>query len=382
MIRVVIDTNSLPRNPSSPSAAHKRTISLIEEGVLQVLMPHVVAEEWRTQQLEHLRKQLQKAGEALKDILGSGHMEGHNGQAALNAAATAIVQTAPDIDAISHQALQRLLDDLQTQIIPMANEHGARVTAAYFKGSPPFSSAKSRKDFPDALIFEAIADLTGTDPARHLVVVTADQNFAKHLSTLPGCTCVATLEALVESDPVKQLAGGIALEAKWRQAMPAIVAAVRDHEDDLFTSSFVNSFVNKLASLTAKHPSIPSDNNDAIVSMVDDPENIEIDWNNVEDYGPGLLRVPFTCTSEVLLDFLIYHADAFHQPDCIKVQLADYEATPFFDAQAYATAEVAGFIAIELHDWLEEIDPATIEAAVDEITQLELKEDDAGRALV
>jgi hypothetical protein len=59
---------------------------------------------------------------------------------------------------ISQKALDRLLDILQTEVIPIANEHGGRVAVACFNGTLPFAGIKSRKDFPDALVYESVAD--------------------------------------------------------------------------------------------------------------------------------------------------------------------------------------------------------------------------------
>lgn len=381
MIRVVIDTNNLPRSLSSPSAAFKRTVKLTQEGVIGVLMPHVVAEEWRTQQLEHLRRQLQKAEGAVKDLLTGGHVTGHGELVALDAAGAAIAETAAGVEAISHQSLEHLLGELQTQVIPIADAHGSRVATAYFKGSSPFSGVKARKDFPDAFVYEAVADLTGVEPADHLVIVTADGNLRKHLLTLPGTTCFETLEQFVESEQVKELTAAIALETQWHEELPGVLAAIKEHEQDLITQSFINSFINTLAHQQVEHPSIPSDNRDATVSMIGDPENIEIDWDEAEDYGPGVLRVPFVCTSEVLLDFYIFHADAYDQPDFISVQWADHEEQPFFDAQANATAEVKGHMSVTLKEWPESMGPTSIEATVDEIAEVDLDEDDTGNAL-
>lgn len=379
MIRVVIDTNNLPRNVSSPSAAFKRTVQLIKEDVIEVFMPGIIAEEWRTQQLEHLRKQFQKVDEAFKDVLGGGHLEDHDELDALIAAAAAIKRTAAGLEAISQRALERLLQQLQTTIIPIANEHGPRVAAAYFKGSSPFAGIKCRKDFPDAFLYEAVADLAGPDD--RVMVVTADRNLAKHLTSLPGITCVETLEQLVESEEVEELTAEIALEAKWRDALPTVVTALKEHEEEVLAEGFVNSFIDKLAGHEVGHPSIPSDNHDATVSMVDDPKDIEIDWNEAQDYGPGVLRVPFSCTSELLLDFSVFYADAYGLPDFISIQWADHEEQPFFDAQANTIAQVKGFMSVTLNNWPRSMDPESIEVTVDEITEVELNEDNFGNAL-
>jgi hypothetical protein len=380
MIRVVIDTNNLPSSVSSPSAAFKRSVKLIQEGVISILMPGVIAEEWRTQQLDHLRKHFQKAADSLKEVLAGGHLEDHREFGALIVAAMAIERTASGLEAISQLALERLLHELQTNVIPIADDHGSRIAAAYFRGSSPFAGIKSRKDFPDAFVYEAVIDLVGHGD--RVLMVTADRNLAKHLASVSGVTCVESLEQLVESEQVRDSTAAIALEARWRQELPSVVTSVKGFATDVFGADFVNSFINKLAGREVEHQSIPSDNHDARVSMVHDPEDIEIDWGESEDYGPGVLRVPFSCTSEVLLDFYIFHADAYSQPDIVSVQWGDHEEDSYFDAQATSLANVSGFISVTLNDWPESMNPESIEVTVDEITEVELSEDDVGNALI
>lgn len=378
MIRAVIDTNNLPRDVSSPSAAVKRLITLIQEEVVSVLMPHVIAEEWRTQQLDHLRRQLQKAADVLDDTLNGGHLQDHPELLALRAGVASVKRTMEGVDAISGRALLRLLHVLQTEVIPISNEHGARVAAAYFKGSSPFAGVKSRKDFPDAFVYEAVVDLTGPDQDDHVVVVTGDGNLGKHLSLLPGVACFETLEKFVESDQVRELTSAIELEAKWGEELPTLVAAVKEHESDMLSQEFVNSFINMLVHHEVEHDSIPSDNRDATVSMVGDPEDVEIDWDEAEDYGPGILRVPFSCTSEVLLDFYVYHAAAYSLPEKISISWGDYDETPSFEAQANATAAVKGFMTVTFRNWPDRTELESIVATVDEITGVVLEEDRTG----
>lgn len=379
---VVIDTNNLPRNAAAPSAAFRRVTKLVEEGVIKVEMPFVIAEEWRTQQTGHLRKQLQKSEEALKDVLEGGYLQGHAEVQNLTRSIDAIRRTTPDVEALSRRALERLLGQLRTEVTPIATTHGSKVIDAYFKGSAPFSVVKSRKDFPDAFIYEAVSDFTGDDQPKSLVVVTADGNLSKHLSALPDVTCVASLEQLVESDQVRQLTLEIALEARWRGDLPNIVGTVRQNaEAPLSTVDFRNSFVDSVAGHTVYHQTIPSDDGEATISQVDDPDDLEIEWDDIEDYGPGLFRVPFSCTSEVLLGFPVYYSEAYSQPDHIMVQWSDPEETRSFEAEAYANAKVRGFLSIELDEWPGAMAAANFAVSVDEISQIELDEDEDGNAL-
>ena len=300
MIRLVIDTNRLPTNLSSPSAAFRRTCGLVREDIIQVVMPSILTEEWRTQRLEQLKKQLQKAQNATKALLSGGHLEEHPQAETLDSASNALSTLSQEAVELSNQTLQRLVDQLQIKVISVANEHGKRVTKSYFEGGAPFSAIKSRMDFPDAFAYEAITDLINDGSNDPVVVVTSDKNLAKHLSSLESLTCYDSMEDFVESEMINQAIAIVPPEVNWRTALPDVVTALQTAEEEILDVTFVGSFIDKLAGFEVSHLSIPSDNNDATVSMISDPEYIDVAWNEVEDYGPGVLRVPFSCRSEVV----------------------------------------------------------------------------------
>lgn len=353
-------------------------MQLIEEDVIDVLMPHVIAHEWRTQQLERLRKQFQRAEDALKELVGSGHLDAHDEFENLKLAAGTIKKSAADLEDLSQKALDTLLEQLDTEVIPIANEHGSRVMAGYFKGSSPFSGIKNRQDIPDAFVYETVVDLAPNGPT--IVAVTSDGNLRKQLSQVPGVICVEKLEQLVESPQVKEATAQ--KEATWRERLPLVVEAVKQLEADVVAhDGFENTFVDALAGKDVEHHSIPSDNHNARVSMVGTPDEVEIDWDSAEDYGPGVLRVPFTCRSEVLLDFSIYSADAYSQPEFISISWADPEDQHYFDAQAHANVNVEGFLSVTVHNWGDGQELDVLEVTVDIIENANLVEDDIGQVL-
>ncbi len=354
---------------------------MVREGVIQVHLPHVVSEEWRTQHLEHLRKQFQKAHAALSDLIAGGHLRGHSKFKALELAESVVASAASDVEHMSHQSLGELLDTLRATLLGVADDHGSRVIRAYFSGSTPFSGLKSRKDFPDAFAFEAIVDLKAAMPDGDLVVVTADKAFAAQLRALGNVSMVETLEALVESDRVEALTAEVALEARWRRELPSVIVAAQENQSDIPGQAFIASFIQKLVHHPVMHPSIPSDNNEAVVTMIDDPEDVAIDFMNAENYGPGVLRIPFSCTSHVLLDFPIYHSDAYSQIDNVSIQWGDHENDKYFDAQAHATAHVEGYLILILKDWTDEEPAESMSGTVDEISSVVLLEDEIGNAL-
>lgn len=381
MIRLVVDTNNLPASLSKPSAAFRRACGLVGEGIVTVLVPTVFAEEWRTQQLDRFKTQLQKAQAAIKNLLAGGQLHEHAQIPALNAASTSLDALSVEAENLSTQALDRLIAQLQASLIPIGNDHGKRVTSAYFRGAAPFTGIKARKDFPDAFAYEAITDLVNDGSNGPVVVVTADKNLAKHLSAANKITCYENLEDFVESALVTEAITGVKQEAEWQAALSQVAIALQAAQEKIFAANFVSSFIAKLAGMQVFHASIPSDNSDATISMIDDPKNIEVSWDEAEDYGPGVLRVPFSCTSELLLDFDVYYADSYGLPDYISVQSGYPAEHAFFDAQATSTGLVKGHLVVTVEDWSGENFTENASVVVDDIMEIELQEDEGGIAL-
>jgi hypothetical protein len=381
MLRVVIDTNNLPLSPNSQSAALSRIDRLLGEKVLAVLMPAVVAEEWRTQRMEAIRSQLQKAETALSGLASEKQLHSDEVLTAFGSALDKVSELMPKAEELSHVLLNHLLERLKSTIVE-TGDHSTQVLRAYFRGDPPFSSPKSRKDFPDAFLYESIRESISDAPNDSFSVVTKDANLAKHLSKLAGVKVYDSLEDLVESDEVQELVSAVEQETLWRKRVPQVLDVLRQlNEEDLVTK-ISNSFINKLASRRVSHSSIPADNGDASVSMVDDPTDVEVDWDDASDYGPGLLRIPFSCVSEVLLDFYVYYADAYGMDsDHVSITWADPETHHYFDAQSYSTARVNGYVLFTIAQWQDALLLENVEATVDEISEVDLEEDDSGNVL-
>lgn len=378
-IKVVIDTNNLPRKFSPPSAAYKRIVTLVQEGVVDVLIPYVVIEEWRTQRNGELKTEFQKLKKSMRDILVFGAFGDEKGVQLLEKSAETIARWESESEKIAKDALGEMLNSLGATVLPVTGDHALKVVDAYFSGGPAFSKPKMRDDFPDSFIYSAIADARQTNKRSSFFVVTQDRNLKTYLEKLDGTVCVKSLRDLIESAAIKSAAEEVATEAAWRGKFKSIVLALSKTLELSTDRLFENSFVNAVSGKVVTHSSIPSDDNDAWVTMVGIEDEPEIAWDQAEDYGPGQLRVPFECKSTLTLDFPIFYADAYSQPDHIHVQFGDPDIDKFFNAEAEAVAIVKGFLAITVDDWQAETpDVEYDELTIDEVTEIELQEDEAG----
>ena len=378
---VVVDTNKLPRNSAKGSAAFERLCQLSEGGHVSIALPEPILQEWKTQTEDQVHSQAEKAQDSIKKLLTGGNLADAPQFDPLGVVLPELETVRVNAVQLAEQSKNRLIERLNAHVRPIAPDHGKRVSDAYFAGSPPFSSKKNRNDFPDALIYESVVDLANENPEQAIVVVTADKNLAKHLSALPNVEVYESLEELITSPNLEQIVAAIEAENEWHAQFEDVVDDVVNIQDQILGDEFTSTFIEHMFNSIVHHLSIPSDYNDAYVSMIDDPENTELNWDEAEDYGPGRIRVPFSCTSEVLLDFSVFYADAYGLADHIGVQYSDPEENPFFQAQANATANVSGYALVSIAPPMDAQALTDAVISVDEITSIELEEDETGDAL-
>lgn len=132
---------------------------------LQVLVPHVAWEEWRTQLLEepmNMVRDLRAAYEKLVSKMAGDHF--------LNGLEHPVLVLWPDneVDGHSKKSMQVFAANNGIEVVKMDVDHAERAWDRYFTVAPPFNSVKSRenrrKDIPDSWILEAAIGLKAQYP--------------------------------------------------------------------------------------------------------------------------------------------------------------------------------------------------------------------------
>ena len=180
MFHVVLDTTVLRSDPMRRSSALKSLTRLATYGKIQIHLSDVTRREfvsYREQEFDVAIAEAKKCLTKLREIC-----PGEEG-------CEKIQQNVEDIEKRRNQVsnhFDKWLAESKVQIHPVDAKHGAAVVDAYFGGAPPFSQIKSRKDFPDAFVFQVIQDLKGKDSPLH--VITNDKNLNESIGKLGGVT--------------------------------------------------------------------------------------------------------------------------------------------------------------------------------------------------
>ncbi|MFN3967752.1 PIN domain-containing protein [Flavobacterium sp.] len=224
---------------------------------------------------------------------------------------------------------QEFLDESNAIIHEINDSHGKKVMLSYFEGKSPFPSIKSKKDIPDAFIFEAITSISQS--INPLFFVVHDKNLRDSSNKLPNVNAVASYEDLYSLSEFQPLMNKykevesyvdelITLEAN----LPKLTEKVVDFiHDGLFDQRDVFS------------ESIPDDENKATVEEVWIINEIDSDKSKIQ-YVDSSFYVNFEGTGVFTLEFFVFKSEYYNYSERnIRVIDADWNKHYFLANEDY-----------------------------------------------
>ena len=192
-MHVVLDTN-IYRGDAKRASAGFRALALL--GSLEritIHVPHYVYKEYVTQQEDELQKAIEKIKHGATTLTRLSDHEEVARTAEVVREKTDLLQK--DLILVAAVEFDAWLAEAHAMIQPLPQDHGQRMTDAYFAGTAPFGSRKNRNDIPDAFIYETIKDLTAAHGEVHAII--GDTNLRKACGALPNIRVYATIDDFV-----------------------------------------------------------------------------------------------------------------------------------------------------------------------------------------
>ena len=337
-IPIFLDTSVLPRNATGVSAEYRALVKLSQENEVIVYISTIVYNEWITQKKHLFLKKVETFRSATGDLLRdkwSPFLEAHD---QLNALKIWFDENGDTVETAAEDSAASVLNHLNPTILPVTGDHATSTLDGYFGGRPPFASVKSRNDIPDAFIFEALRHLPVPD-GEQIHAAINDSRLRDAARTLQNVETYSSLKTLFESPALVTAQTNLSRAAAWR----AWLDQYRPHLDTLspaIADHIRRTAVDALAGKTVSHAEIPDDNREGTITMIDDAQNIEVDWNDVEEFAVGILSIPITFEVDVLIDFYVYRMDAYDVPDGVSVSFGDPENDYYYAAEAHVSVQV------------------------------------------
>ncbi|NEX11248.1 MAG: hypothetical protein C1942_00870 [Prosthecochloris sp.] len=305
MIHIVLDTNIYRQNPTRDSLNFKAIEKLAEANWVKIHIPYIVEREFQTQQREICHRDLNKALSGLNGLSRkqlSPHIlkkvEGLKGE---------LENSSEDILSDAENQFTVWANQIKANRIPLCIEQTSNAIEAYFQGNPPFKSAKVRDDIPDSFLVQAILKLKSEFGELHVV---AEDNKVRQ-SFLGNDTIMiySKFSNFIESELVQEELKDL----DFLDGLDKIIESLKIYEQDhCEISSAVNYAIGeKLIGKTINHHSIHDDNNEATIDSYYDPEDLQLNYDDVSYFGNGLLGIPFNLKILIGAYYYIFKADYY-----------------------------------------------------------------------
>jgi hypothetical protein len=325
---VVLDTSAL-HGASVSGAPFQVLKGLVGAGLVNVYIPELALEEFRTQWRE---RHLGSAAQAQKSLKALSSESGLPDD--LTTRATTLVSGLEQVDweARSQQFACAYIQENGFRILPLTLQQCKLAWGDYFRGDLPSQKVKHRSDLPDAHILAAVREFASGD--NQVSFVSADKGQREAATEFANVECFENLDSLVRSAKLTPALAKWQADQKWQ----ALQAKLSFEEISEKVREFVQSNgAELLSSRDVTDAAIPEDNHTAQVLMHDEPE--DLDLVGPEDWGGGLLRYQATFLSECLLSWAVYRGDAYSLPDWVSVSGEVNEH--YLDAEGYAVVLVS-----------------------------------------
>jgi hypothetical protein len=320
---------------------------LVESGSVQIITSEVVIKESESQIARDVVKHVQESQSGLKRLK-------RQPWAGDLSAAKAIEELAGDKGMVreatrmAQQATKSLCDDLKIEMVGVGEIDGKWVIDAYFKGRPPFREPKARDDFPDAFIYRAAEQ--SQQKHHDIEAICADGRLAEAISELIRKPVHKGVKPFFESEIGTTLQETLRFARLWTPEKKRAVLEFLPTIETSLCEKVADLIPDMMDGATVVGDCIPEDNNEAIVSYIDEVTGVEFDWHNCEEIGPGWVEVPIEVSASAEVVVRIFRADAYDTPNWVSVDLGDPEKDHYFDAGGSLDLRIKTFLVIRFSE--------------------------------
>lgn len=219
MIAVVLDASCL-RKEGLASPAMLELTRLAENRRVVVVLPEMAVREHLSQHEDELAAQLDAAGRSLKSVARGMRIPDPPVEA-IDRLTAAIAALEPPLREAYVAGFNAWAHRCKARRIKFDGGRVEDVIDDYFTGAGVFSSRKSRKDFPDALILSSASAISAEFEHFHLVA--SDENLRLAADRL-GMQCHENLQTFLEASVIRRARDTLAAEQETRGILEALLS--------------------------------------------------------------------------------------------------------------------------------------------------------------
>lgn len=300
-MNVILDTNILFKDPFFKNTDMQKLISLAKKDIVNLYIPEVVWNEFKSQRLEEYNTSFSAYEKKLEIIKNKTICLDENKEIEQS------LEIFKESKRIFVKSIDTRLNDFKNKtklkIIKNQNSDLEKMWELYFKGELPFNKIKSRNDIPDCFIYLSILQIQKPH------VICGDDNLKKALEKQNIKTYTTIEEFLTKCSTSIKLVLKIKHESEIKEL------EIKEFENYLCLNKQKIIEIMKpllereLDSNVITDKSIRDDNNEGTIEGIPSIDNINLDIKTLENDGGDFFSFKFSCSFENLVEYYIFKSD-------------------------------------------------------------------------
>lgn len=316
-----IDTCILYRNnPAAISPKLKLLCDLAARCQLQLVASDVVLREWEGQLVDDAVNNAQAFLAAAKKLsrMPTLPRDFHNSIMTSQMLSDSWLDS---LENATRKHIRSAIDRLRIiRIAPSATDH-VDTLDDFFAGADPFTSRRSRADFPDSLVYHSMLAVSREVSSFHFL--SGDNVLAKAIERR-GIPVFRKLDDLLDQRFIRALHRSTTFALKWEKRFRQVRDTIAKQVHELLP--IIQSHVEReIRFVPLVLQDLPEGSDEASVASVQEVVAFQPDWDSARSLGEGLLQVEAMVRVRVEVDVAVYRADAYLVPDWLHVTMTDPE---------------------------------------------------------
>lgn len=311
-MNISIDTSILTRDRKLESSDILLLGKMSKLGLLKLHIPWIVFRETTTQNFIDTKTIVDKIVKDLNNLdkKGINEIEHFKFQKIAKQIETI------NIEASTLKHWNEFIKNSKINLHKIDEKHGELVMSSYFLGQQPFPEPKSRKDIPDAFIYQALQTISDKFGLIHFIC--ADNNLRNSCDKLTNVIGIKDFSDFFNLPEFKTINEKYKLIEHYAEEL----IIIEDSIEEIKIKANEDIFNEILNDIIISSPNILDDNCEGRLVDIENVSNIELDKTKIQ-YIDNYFYIPITAQGDFAIEYFFYKSDYYCVDERRNIHITD-----------------------------------------------------------
>lgn len=315
-MNIIIDTSTLWKDRGFLKSDILLLKKLSKLELLKIHIPWIVYKESTSQNLIDVKSGINKAIRELSNLNNKGLH--HDDYKKLQQITKELEKLKFEADQSTKRHWEKFITESKANLHELDKKHGEKVMTAYFLGAKPFPKPKSRKDIPDAFIYEATKSISEKFGEIHFIC--ADNNLRESIGTYQNCKVFDSYDDFYNSDGFKKVYSKYEKIEHFADELMILSDNIDKIEEYAKKELYGDLFAGEEQLII--HENIPSEGNEGALQAIDDETIEKIKIEKIQ-FVDGIFYIPVEIKANFLIEYFLFKSEYCIYSDCRQISIIE-----------------------------------------------------------